>query len=199
MSKQGETFGAPDWRSGRASVDRLRVENWLKIAKALRWSPLLRAPVPVRIVLALASGIVCGIWLDAKHFVGSGDFVVDSCQRSLCGNSDFALNRQECPIEVDSENDRGKSARHQAAQLPPVRRWRLPERRSPIAPVVAAFPRGLPLKISGGSAAVSGLVEVVIQFGGSRWDSNASAGVLHPWRVASETRPHFFADRKTGS
>lgn len=66
MSQQANSFAEDELLSERAQKDRMRVENWLYIAEVLRWSPLLRAHVLILIGVALASGVVCGIWLNAK-------------------------------------------------------------------------------------------------------------------------------------
>jgi hypothetical protein len=66
---------ANQWSLRRASLDRLRVENWLKIAEVLRWSPLFLAPMPMRILLGIASGVFSAIWLERKHF-GSSSWIV---------------------------------------------------------------------------------------------------------------------------
>jgi len=68
MIQHDERFEAEEWQSAQASVDQLRVENWLKIAEVLHWSPMFRSPTPIRFALGLASGIIFGIWLDAKYF-----------------------------------------------------------------------------------------------------------------------------------
>lgn len=64
-----------EWSLRRASLDRLRVENWLKIAEVLRWSPLFLVPMPMRILVAIASGVFSAIWLEKRHF-GSSSWIV---------------------------------------------------------------------------------------------------------------------------
>lgn len=77
MSKKNRRSGVNDRSDKRPSEDRFRVETWLKIAEVLRWSPLFLAPMPVRVLLGLASGVFCAMWLERQHF-GSSSWIIAS-------------------------------------------------------------------------------------------------------------------------
>lgn len=68
MTEEDKDSGENAWKSRQASVDRLRVENWLKIAQVVRWSPLLFASLSVRVFLGLASGVCCAVWLKKESW-----------------------------------------------------------------------------------------------------------------------------------
>jgi len=68
MSQQAQSFAEHEFDSERSQRDRIRVEKWLDIAEVLRWSAFLRTHFAILMSLALSSGLVCGIWLNAKQW-----------------------------------------------------------------------------------------------------------------------------------
>ncbi|HVF71761.1 MAG TPA: hypothetical protein VM940_09135 [Chthoniobacterales bacterium] len=68
MTPEDKTLTGSGWSDERASLDLLRLENWLTIARVVRWSPLVFAPLKIRVALGLVSGGVCAAWLYIGRF-----------------------------------------------------------------------------------------------------------------------------------